>query len=368
MKKLIIFLLCVMCGGCTINPPSSLDQPKDLTRYTNQTYGSEYFDTAVVMQTYAEDKSQADELFEKVCEKMKYYTILFDKYNNYENINNVKTINDNAGINPVEVDQELIELLLLAKEYSEMSDGSFDITIGNLLNIWHEYREEGLLKNYGGQLGAVPTQEELENAAQYRGFEHIIIDEKASTVYIDDPNISIDVGGIAKGFAAQKISDYLEEIYPYAILLSVGESNIQLIHSKPDGSSWKVGVRNPEDASDQNGITILETFNTSTIVTSGDYQRYYVGEDQEIYHHIIDPTTYYPAKDVRSVAITCNDGGVGDILSTALMIMGAEKGLEFIAEYNKTHDPISALWVYDENNHPDLEGEILKGFYVIRSK
>lgn len=365
MRKIIVSLLCLLLIGCS---PVPSEKEIELTRYVNQTYGSEYFDTAVVMQTYAENKDQADELFEKVCEKMKYYTSLFDKYNDYEGLNNIKTINDYAGIKPVEVDSELIELLLLAKEFSEMTDGAFDITIGNLLNIWHEYREEGLLQNYGGQLGAVPTAEELENALQYRGYEHMIIDEENSTVYLDDPNISIDVGGIAKGYSAQKISDYLNENYPYAVLLSVGESNIQLLHTKPDNSSWKVGVRNPDDASDQNGITVLEATDTASIVTSGDYQRYYVGEDKNIYHHIVDPNTGYPAKNVRSVAILCDDGGIGDILSTALMIMGAEKGMEFIEEYNKTHTPVSALWIYDEDTHPDLEGEVIKGFYVIRSK
>ncbi len=365
MKKMMLCLLCILLIGCS---QISSEKEVELTRFVNQTYGSEYFDTAVVMQTYAESKEQADQLFENVCEKMKYYTALFDKYNDYDGINNIKTINDNAGIKPVQVDPELIELLLLAKEYSELTEGSFDITIGNLLNIWHEYREEGLLKNYGGELGKVPSLQELQNALPHRGYEHLIIDEKASTVYIDDSNISIDVGGIAKGFAAQKISDYLNENYSYAVLLSVGESNIQLLHSKPDGASWKVGVRNPDDPSDQNGITILESFDTSSIVTSGDYQRYFVGEDKEIYHHIVDPNTGYPTKDVRSVAILCDDGGIGDILSTALMIMGAEKGIEFVEEYNKTHTPISALWVYDAEKHPDLDGEITKGFYVIRSK
>lgn len=364
MKKLILSLFCLMLIGCS----ASSKKEVELTRFVNQTYGSEYFDTAVVMQTYAENKEQADKLFEQVCEKMRYYTALFDKYNDYDGISNIKTINDNAGIKPVEVDHDLIELLLLAKEYSELSEGSFDITIGNLLSIWHEYREEGLLKNYGGQLGAVPSEEELKDAMQYCGYEHILIDEKASTVYIDDPSISLDVGGIAKGFAAQKISDYLNENYPHAVLISVGESNIQLLHTKPDGSSWKVGVRNPDDPSDQNGITILESNDTSSIVTSGDYQRYYVGEDKKIYHHIVDPNTGYPTQNVRSVAILCDDGGIGDILSTALMIMGAEKGIPFIEKYNKTHTPVSAIWVYDENNHPDIDGEIIKGFYVIQTK
>ena len=117
MKKLILSLFCLMLIGCS----ARLKKEVELTRFVNQTYGSEYFDTAVVMQTYAENKEQADKLFEQVCEKMRYYTVLFDKYNDYDGISNIKTINDNAGIKPVEVDHDLIELLLLAKEYSEFS-------------------------------------------------------------------------------------------------------------------------------------------------------------------------------------------------------------------------------------------------------
>ena len=148
---------------------------------------------AVNFTAYVKKKSAYDPLVDLVKSEFIRLNHIFDKYNDVSGVNNVKTVNDNAGIAPVVVDQALIDLLLIAKDWTTKSEGTFDITLGSVLKIWHNYREDGQDLNSNGTLGPIPTLPELQNAAQYVGWDFVQIDDKANKVYLTDNNASLDL-------------------------------------------------------------------------------------------------------------------------------------------------------------------------------
>lgn len=361
MKKLFMILLSLLLIGCTApqqpdDPvPSASADPVVKTTFTSFEAG---FDTVFYL-TFYSSKSQ-DELkaiFNESVALAYSYHQLFDIYNTYPNINNVKTINDHAGIEPVKVDKAIIEMLKLAKEMNQMSHGEFDVTYGSVLKVWHNYREE--YESTGK--GPVPNTNELTKAEISTGWEHIHIDEEAETVYIDQSDVSLDVGGIAKGFATEKIAAFLELKGIDTAIINFGGNN-RVIGSKPDGSLWGLGVEEPGTGST---LLAVDLAGPVSVVTSGDYHRYYISEDGNTYHHIIDPETLYPAVHYRSVTIFTKDSGYADALSTSLFTMNIEDGKALLNEFNKAHPetPASAIWICDKDKKTE-EGFVTGNFFI----
>lgn len=302
MKKLCFLLvLCLVLTGCTATPK----------QYTITNMG--YFDTVTTIVGTAENEEQFRENTTWIFQQLYQYHRLFDIYNDYEGINNLKTVNDNAGIAPVTVDSAIIRLLLDCKQYYELTEGKVNVAMGSVLSLWHEARKHGL---ENPQNAALPDAEKLAEAAQHISFKNIVIDEKASTVYISDPACSLDVGAIAKGWAAQKVA----ENAPKGMLISVG-GNVCATGAKSDGSPWVVGIQNPDGGDYLKKISIR----SGAVVTSGDYQRTYT-VDGKAYHHIIDPETRMPSQYWRSVTVVCTDSALADVLSTALFLLPLEEG------------------------------------------
>ena len=169
MKRKIlakIGLALTLCAGCATKPESS---KKVSDSYANTSL-TEVFDTMYSFKEYSADHDLCVSHFKTSEKLLQNYTQLFDIYNNYDGINNLKTINDNAGKQPVEVDQVIIDMLKMAKQFYDYSDGEFDITIGSFI-VWHNYREEGIRKlNEEGKLGKLPGKEELEEASKHKGW------------------------------------------------------------------------------------------------------------------------------------------------------------------------------------------------------
>ena len=157
-------------------------------------------------------------------------------------MNNVKTINDNAGIAPVEVDKELIDLLELSREEYELTGGKVNVAMGSVLSIWHTYREKGVADPAQAR---IPDIQELKQAAEHMDFEQVQIDPQASTVYLPDEEMSLDVGAIAKGYATKRLAETLKEAGVTSAVLSLG-GNVETIGTKADGTPWCVGVQNPD--------------------------------------------------------------------------------------------------------------------------
>lgn len=307
-----------------------------LTRYSATFL--EVFDTKTEIIGYGRTQEEFTEQIALLKAKLVHYNELYDIYHTYDGINNMKTINDNAGIAPVKVDTEIINLLKLSKEMYGETDGQINVAMGSVLVIWHNYREEGLNdpKN-----AAVPSMEELKAASMHTDISRIIIDEEASTVYLSDPEMSLDVGSIGKGYAVQRAAEYAQEIGMDNVLISVG-GNICAVGEKIDGTMWRLGIQNPDLSSEETYIKKVD-IKDACVVTSGNYQRYYMVDGRR-YCHIIDPDTLMPADEFASVSIITKDSGRADALSTSVYNMSLEDGLAFV----NSLDGVEAMWILED--------------------
>lgn len=327
-------LLCLFLAICLLLPGCARKQQK--TKY-NATYLT-LFDTVTTIVGFAESEEAFAAQAQAIHDELFVYHQLFDIYHDYDGINNLKTVNDNAGIAPVKVDEKIILLLKGCKSYYEFTGGKVNVAMGSVLQLWHEARNDGINDPANAYL---PDAVALAEAAKHTDPNHIIIDEEASTVYLSDPQMRLDVGAIAKGWAAEEVASAA----PEGLLISVG-GNVCATGPKDDaGTPWVVGIEDPE------GGDYLHTIYVSTgsVVTSGDYQRAYA-VDGQIYHHIIDPATRFPSAYWRSVTIVSPHSALADALSTALFLLPLEEG-QALLEKAASMGGAEAMWV-------DAEGKI----------
>ena len=331
-----VIFLCVLLAFCVTGCKGQTGndgKENELIRYNANFLDA--FDTQTTVVGYAKTEEEFLQKTELLKEKLMEYHRLYDIYHTYEGINNIKTINDNAGNEPVLVDSRIIDLLKVSKEMYEKTQGKVNVAMGSVLSIWHEYRDEG--RNNPEQ-AKLPEMEDLIQASSYMGIDNLVIDEEASTVFLKDANSSLDVGGIGKGYAVQKTAEYAREIGLSDALISVG-GNVCALGEKQDGSNWKIGIENPDRDSSQAYIRKVNV-KDACVVTSGDYQRYYVVDGVK-YCHIIDPDTLMPADYYMSVTIITEDSGIADALSTAVYNMPLEVGMDLI----NSIDNAEAMWV-----------------------
>ena len=235
-----------------------------------------------------------------------------------------------------------IENVHLWDGVADLTGGKINIAMGSVLGIWHDHREAAE-KNASEADNTLPTQEQLEAAAQHCDINDLVIDEEAKTVYLSDPEMSLDVGSVGKGYAVEMVCRAAEARGLTSALVSVG-GNLRAIGTKPDGSQWTGGVENPWNASEvytSNNSIFGSPINMSdlALVTSGDYQRYFV-VDGKRYHHIIDPDTLWPAAYYNGVTVLCPDSGMADCLTTALFCMPLEEGQKLV----ESLDGVEAMW------------------------
>ena len=313
---------------------------KELTRYTTIFY--DVFDTVTQVIAYCESEEEFNTQMQALHQDLIAYNQLYDIYNDYDGVVNVKTINENAGKAPVQVDDRILSMLELARQMYELTGGKINIAMGSVLGIWHDYREAAE-QNASETDNTLPTQEELEAAAQHCDINDLVIDEEAKTVYLSDPEMSLDVGSVGKGYAVEMVCRAAEARGLTSALVSVG-GNLRAIGTKPDGSQWTGGVENPWNASEvyTNTNSIFGSpINMSdlALVTSGDYQRYFV-VDGKRYHHLIDPDTLFPAAYFNGVTVLCSDSGLADCLTTGLFCQPLEDGMKIV----ESLDGVEAMW------------------------
>ena len=290
---------------------------------------------------YCESEEEFTKQMEALHADLISYNQLYDIYNDYDGVVNVKTINDNAGKAPVQVDDRILSMLELARQMYDTTNGKLNVAMGSVLNIWHNYREAAESHQNEAD-NTLPTQEELEAAAQHCDINNVVIDEQAETVYLADPEMSLDVGSVGKGYAVEMVCQAAQARGLTSALVSVG-GNLRAIGKKPDGSQWTGGVENPWNASEVYTTDSLfgAAINMSdmALVTSGDYQRYFV-VDGKRYHHLIDPDTLWPAAYFNSVTVLCPDSGMADCLTTGLFCMPLEEGQKLV----ESLDGVEAMW------------------------
>ncbi len=347
----LLSLLLVACSGQTgasIPEASGTDaevpaEPKGKVYYT-------YFDTVSYVYDYAGDSAERfDERSAEVSHILLEYHQLFDIYHEYSGVTNLCTLNKNAGGEPMEVDERLIDFLLDAREMYELTGGEMNVMLGSVLRLWHDCREQA---EADPAHAAVPAEEELQEAGRHTDISLLEIDEERHTVRIADPDASIDVGALGKGYATEKAAAYLEREGADGYVLNIG-GNIRCIGDRPDGSGWVTAIRSPDSAAETFACR-LRIRNTAC-VTSGVYERYFTVAGTR-YHHIIDRDTLFPATYYDSLTVVTRDSALADTLSTALFCMPQEDG-EKLAE---TIGDVEVLWIY-----PDGTQHCTPGFSVL---
>ena len=342
MKKrtvISLFLCIVIClslTGCTMKR----------TKYSSHSFA--YFDTVTTVTGYAKDQAEFDLICEDIFESLGEYHRLFTIYHRYDGLENLCTVNElqNGMHRTVKVDKKIMDMLLFSKEMYRKTNGKVNIAMGSILSIWHDYRERGLDEPWAAEL---PPMERLQEAALHTDINHLILDEKNSTVTLADPLMTLDVGAIAKGYAVEMVARELEEKGVFGYVINVG-GNVRTVGTKENGEKWTVGIENPDDNGEMPYLEYLYLSGES-LVTSGSYQRYYTvgGND---YHHIIDPETLMPAERYRLISVICRDSGMGDALSTALFCMDFEEGSALV----ESLDGVEAMWVFADGTKKTSDG------------
>lgn len=293
------------------------------------------FDTVITV-TACDDGALA---FKEHCaalrEELQTFHRLYDVYHAYEGIVNVHTLNREAKNKPVAVDDRLFDLLTFGKEIYKTTGGKVNICMGAVLSIWHDYREAGIEDPAGA---ALPPESALQEAAKHISIDALVLDAAAKTVFFSDPRLQLDVGAIAKGFAAQQIGAWAKESLWSAAVLSLG-GNVIAFGVNPNNSRglWNVGVENPDETAE--GFLATVSVTDRAVVTSGDYQRYYTVNGEK-YCHIIDPETLFPGRNFTGVTVICGDSALADALSTALFLLPEREGTALIEATPDTE----ALW------------------------
>jgi thiamine biosynthesis lipoprotein len=329
MKRALsaILIFCLTAGIL-----SACGNTSGLTRY--QATFLELFDTVTVVAGYEKDRDTFSKKVQEIHDQLETYHQLFDIYDDYDGISNIKTINDNAGVAPVKVDEKIIDMLELAVGMYHETDGMVNVAMGSVLALWHDAREAGIDDPENARL---PSQADLRAAAGHMNIDDLQIDRENGTVYLSDPEMRLDVGAVAKGYAVEAVSRFMQENGMANYVLSVG-GNIRAVGPQAGGEGWKLSV---EDPNNPGGSLLDLRVSDMAVVTSGVYQRYYTVAGVR-YHHIIDPVSLYPKNEYVSVTVLSDDSGVADALSTALFNMGQTKGLALIESLPDTE----AMWVY----------------------
>lgn len=307
IRALCIFLICCLftCSCTIVN-----NEPISRTAI--------YFDTVISIKIYnSQDESLLDQCF-AYCEEFE------NTISRTIETSEISKINNSKG-SPVTVSDTTLELLEQGIYYGELTNGAFDITIAPLSELW----------DFKNNPGVVPSEADIQDALSHVSYQNIVIE--GNTVTLTDPDMAIDLGGIAKGYMADRLKEYLLSEGVESALIDLG-GNILAVSSKPNGSDFTIGIKKPFD---EGNMIATESISDLSVVTSGCYERYFE-VDGELYHHILDTETGYPCDDgLLGVTIFSENSVDGDALSTSCFALGLEDGKKLI----ESLDGIDALFV-----------------------
>lgn len=230
----------------------------------------------------------------------------------------VSQINQNAGIKPIKVDREVIELTKRAIQFSEITDGAFDISFAAMDKIW----------KFDGSMEQLPSQSEIQKAIAKIGYQNILIDEENSTIFLKLPGMKIGFGSIGKGYGAQKAKDFIQDLGINAGIIDAS-GDMTIWGNQPDNSPWKIGVVNPFKRYKTADILAIKN---GAVTTSGDYEKFIL-IDGKRYSHIINPKTGMPSTGLTSVTVIGPNAETANGFSTSIMVLGQKKGFEMMNQY-----------------------------------
>lgn len=326
-KQLYIACVCLMLIGLVTFMKLTNNNANQLSKT------GYYFDTKIDITIYGLPTKSANTILDKAMDLCSYYEHLFSKTLEDTDIYRINTSNGS----PTFVDAETINLISLACQYSEESNGIVDPSVGLLTDLWHITEEDFNL----------PSNEEINKAKEHINYNNILIDDANKTITLLDPQMKLDLGFIAKGYIADKLKELLISEGVSSALINLG-GNILCINTKPDGSNFNIGVNDPKKPY-ENAIKTL-SINNKSVVSSGDYERC-VTIDDKLYHHIISIKNGYPAESNLSQVTIISDSSVeGDALSTICFILGSEEAKKYLSD---NHPNIEAIFV-------DSSGQIIQ--------
>lgn len=299
MKKLLIILSVLLLSvSCTENTVSD-------SRIA--------MGTIVSVTLYESDDDKIDDIF-------RYIYSLDSMISRYNEKSYIAMINSNAGISPVTVPDEVYGLVKVSLEMAKETDGLFNPAIGPLSSLW----------GFGTEDARVPSSDEIESVLPLLDWRKIKLSDDDNSVFLENEGMAIDLGAVGKGWAADMIDSYLDELCVEHALVNLG-GNVLLHGGKADGSAWRVGIRDPENLSSSYASVAIED---GTVITSGGYQRY-IEKDGEVYHHILNPETGYPFQtDILSATVIGDSGTLSDMLSTVIFASGSDKAEEIADKHD----------------------------------
>jgi len=272
-------------------------------------------DTVVSISVVSDAKDAAEKAIDASFEKIDRFGNLI---NFYAENSELSEINRNAGIQKIKVSPETLDLIEKAVAVSEKSGGAFDPTIGPVVKLYDFMNKKK------------PTHDEVGSALRLVNYRDVMIDKTGKTVFLKKGGMMLDLGGIAKGYAADLAVASLIRSGIRAGLVSIA-GDIRTFGLKPDKKPWAIGIKNPRQTSEKDELIATIGLSDKAISTSGDYERYFM-EDGKRLHHLLDPKTGYPATACRSVSIVTDRAVNTDAFSTAVFILGPEKGMTLARE------------------------------------
>jgi len=313
-RKFIILLLTLSIFGSILTGCTNNDaKPSEPLTKTNYLLG-----TQVSITLYDNQKDEIiDEAFQRISEIEAKMSI------NNESPSEITKLNEASGIQEVKLSEDTFFVLEKGKYYSQLSDGKFDITIGPLVKLW----------NIGTPEATIPDEKILSEKLDLVDYNKLTLNKEKSTAKLELSGMIVDLGGIAKGYAADEVAAILKKHGVKHAIINLG-GNILAFGSNVNGNPWKIGIQDPYNTRNDY-LGIVEVVDKS-VVTSGIYERYFE-KDGVRYHHILDPKTGYPADNgLAGVSIITDKSIDADGLSTSTFLLGVEKGLELIESLDNT--------------------------------
>ena len=318
-------VLCLICMMTVISSSAVCFASSEYQKESAMFFDA--FDTVITITGYVKDRGVFDRVFQEAKALFMRYHEVFDNYHEYQDVKNLYFMNANAAKDYVEVEPELIELLLWLQEHQPLLDGRVNTAMGAVLKIWHSYRNEGV---------ALPKMDVLTEASAHTDFNAISIRKETNQVFYSDPLLQVDLGAVAKGYTVEIVAQYLDKSNMPSYIINAG-GNVRCGASPLDGRNlWGVGIQDPIDTTKYLDAVFLKE---ASVVTSGDYQRYYTVDGIQ-YHHIIDPDTLMPAQYMHAVTVVTRDSGFADLLSTALFNMPCDEGMTLL----NSLEGVEAFW------------------------
>lgn len=309
-RSLLFFVIVLIICGCKGRSPSVYKRSQML------------MGTIVEITAISADEDKANLAITAGFKEIKR---LEEMMSTYIEESEVSKANKGSGIEWVKIDPELVDVIKTSLKVSELTGGGFNISIGPAIKLWK-----------AGEENHIPSEDELEKIKSIIDFKEISLDEGKGMLFLKKAGMKIDLGGIAKGYAADRAEKIIKDAGINDGIIAVA-GDLKVFGKRPDKKPWKIGIRHPR----KEGVILAEVeLENEAISTSGDYERFFI-KDGVRYHHILDPITLQPAKECQSVTIITRYGITADALATGVFVMGVEKGMELI------------------ENLPDVEGAIV---------